>query len=179
MKLKCLLIFIFSVIFSNNIISCNINIDSLFNSHISSIDKYLKSVIDGYILPTGDSDNLIFADITGKPIKTDYTDSTKFYIYKDNAFFLETFEDISSYNWERDSYAPNILVSRQEILMIKDWYEANRIRLNCDKIQGIYLWYKNYNKYIQERGLSDRNSVKDYLKEKERLKRLNTFIDIE
>lgn len=175
MKLKCLLIFIFSVIFSNNIISCNINIDSLFNSHISSMDKYFKSVIDGRRFPI----DRMLSHINEKPSDMNYNDSSKMGIYGDNALFLEIFEDITNYKWERTSYAPNILASHQEILMIRDWYEDNRKRLNCEKIEAIYLWYRDRNKYMESVDLYDNESFENYYKKLDNLKALNTFIDIE
>ncbi|WP_280647509.1 MULTISPECIES: hypothetical protein [unclassified Dysgonomonas] len=138
------------------------------------MDKYFKSVIDGKTFPM----DRMLSHINEKPSDMNYNDSSKMLISGNNALFLEMFEDITGYKWERTSYAPNILASRQEVLMIRDWYEDNRKRLNCEKIEGIYLLYKSYNEYIPSRD-DNRDSLKDYFKKKERLKRLNTFIDIE
>jgi hypothetical protein len=62
MKMKYLLILILLIGCGIKMSSCNINTDSLFNYHIASMDQHLKSIIDGYILPTGNTNNKIVAD---------------------------------------------------------------------------------------------------------------------
>lgn len=171
--------FIFLLIVLNcnlGAVASNINIDTLFVNNVVSIENYLNLVIDGYILPSGNIDNPIAASIDGRPVITNYTDSTKFYIYGEYADFLNMFEDISNYKWERNSYVPNIMINRQEILMVKDWYETNRKRLNCEKVKRLFQWYNRLTPNIH---LRNKESLDKYHQEKELIKRLETFIDYE
>lgn len=174
---KSIIFIVFLIIYTNNIIGCSINIDSLFNHHISSMNEYLLSVIDGYILPTGNSNNRILADITEKRIKTNYNDSTKFFINGDNADFLKMYEFINDFEWERDPYSHNIKISRKEVLMIKEWYMNNKMKLNCDKIEKVLYWQRSYYKIYLENS-TDKNSFGQlYRDDVNNLKKLKTFIE--
>lgn len=173
---KIFIILLLTSSYNLAITASKIDIDSLFVKNLTSIDEYLKLVINGYVLPSGRIENPIMASIDRKPIVTNYNDSTKFYIYGESVYFLEMFENISDYHWERNSYVPNILISRQEIQMIKDWYEMNKNSLNKEKIEKLFSWYQDYNKNM-EGGLYKEEISKAYYQRLNCIKRLSTFIE--
>lgn len=176
-KISCLMLLLF--INNLNILGCKINMDSLFCYHTHSIDSYLKSIINGEILPSV-TKYRINADITGKQAKTNYTDSSKFEIIGRDYVFLEIYEYISSYPFERHEYNPTILINRKEIKMVQDWYNNNKDKLNYNKIEQIAYW-----KFIKLDFYSKGYLMKDsehfdtlYQSKMDSLKKLKTFINV-
>lgn len=176
-RIKYLLIVTLLLGVNTKATSCNINIDSLFNHHLLSIEKYLQDVIDGYILPTG-GNLIIQSDITGKPIKKDcYNDSTKFFVYGSNADFLKMFEFINDFEWERDSSLPNIKISKNDIIEVKSWYEKNKERINCEKVEKVINWIRNHHEMYRGKATSTIMWGELYTNDKNKLKEIPTIID--
>lgn len=172
-------VLLFLICIGNNanhvIANCSINIDSLFNYHILHMDERIRSFIDGEILVSSTAN--IMADIKGRPIKTNYNDSTKFPISRKDEVFLQMFEFIDNFKWTRNEIFQNIEISRNDVSLIKIWYDKNKDRLNCNKIIGVMNFISDGFRANYNDSVDISTSIKQFEEEQKRLKQMPTFIE--